>query len=144
MKQPHIPPALRQRLFDEAGHRCGYCLLPQQLSNIPLEVEHVVPRSAGGTDHPTNLWVACSACNAHKAAKTEAKDPKTGRLAKLFNPRAQAWDEHFRWEDEGARAAGKTACGRATVETLALNDDLAVRARRFWVRAGWFPPASDR
>jgi hypothetical protein len=28
-----------------------------------LHVDHVVPRSAGGTDTPSNLVVACAACN---------------------------------------------------------------------------------
>ncbi len=35
--------------------------------------------------------------------------------ALFFNPREQNWEEHFGWEDSGARIAGKTAVGRATV-----------------------------
>ena|GEM_PF-5089622 len=43
---------------------------------------------------------------------------------------------------------GITATGRATIERLDMNDerhdDGAIqRARRFWIRGGWHPPAHD-
>jgi hypothetical protein len=31
-------------------------------------------------------------------------------------------------------------CGRATVEVLNMNNDLAVLVRRNWIQAGWHPP----
>jgi len=39
------------------GHRCIYCHGPFE------DVDHVVPRSAGGTDDPENLVPACADCN---------------------------------------------------------------------------------
>ena len=35
---------------------------------------------------------------------------------------------------------GLTAIGRATVETLKMNNEFIVPARRHWVEAGWHPP----
>jgi hypothetical protein len=32
---------------------------------------------------------------------------------------------------------GLTACGRATVSALSLNNQLAVIVRRNWIKAGW-------
>jgi 5-methylcytosine-specific restriction endonuclease McrA len=31
-----------------------------------LEIDHIVPRSKGGTDHPANLVLACEECNLKK------------------------------------------------------------------------------
>jgi hypothetical protein len=35
---------------------------------------------------------------------------------------------------------GITACGRATLVALKLNNSLAVVVRKNWVKAGWHPP----
>jgi hypothetical protein len=40
-----------------AGHRCGYCLSPQFLIMARLEIEHIIPRSRGGTDDELDLWL---------------------------------------------------------------------------------------
>lgn len=34
-----------------------------------LSVDHVVPKSAGGTDDPSNLQVLCRSCNSAKATR---------------------------------------------------------------------------
>ncbi len=56
-------------------------------------------------------------------------------------PRNQSWSEHFAWKDGGVQIQGLTPSGRATVETLRLNNPYIVPARRLWVLAGWHPPA---
>ncbi len=61
-------------------------------------------------------------------------------MVALFNPRLQAWEQHFRWAQGGLRILGKTAIGRATVEALDLNHELAVAVRGIWVQLGGFPP----
>ncbi|WP_071994826.1 HNH endonuclease [Candidatus Synechococcus spongiarum] len=33
-----------------------------------MEVDHMLPRSRGGTDHPDNLQLLCSGCNRSKGA----------------------------------------------------------------------------
>ena len=58
----------------------------------------------------------------------------------LFNPRKQIWAEHFAWSEDGTKIIGLTACGRATVVVLQLNNLIAVMVRREWVTAGWHPP----
>lgn len=37
-----------------AGNRCGYCLTPQRNAMHVLEIEHIVPRAAAGTDSEEN------------------------------------------------------------------------------------------
>jgi len=41
---------------------------------------------------------------------------------------------------DGTRLIGITSYGRATVETLQMNNEYAVEARRFWVFVGSHPP----
>jgi hypothetical protein len=58
----------------------------------------------------------------------------------LFNPNAQNWSDHFRWSEDGTIIIGLTACGRATVGALQLNNQYMVRARKFWFKANEHPP----
>lgn len=99
-----IPAELAQRIRTAAGNRCGYCLSPQHLVMARLEIEHIVPLAKGGTDDEANPWLACPICNGHKSDKTQGPDPETGALVPLFNPRVQAWADHFQWMD-GWRAS---------------------------------------
>lgn len=135
-----IPDALRARVRAQAGNRCGYCLARQEYVPWTLEVDHIVPKSKGGTDDEENLWLACHSCNLFKSDQTHARDPLTGRRVGLFNPRRQQWKQHFRWSDGGVFIIGRTACGRATVVALNLNNLVAVTVRRNWIAAGWHPP----
>ena len=59
----------------------------------------------------------------------------------LFNPRQQSWVEHFAWSEDSTEIIGLTACGRATVEALKMNNLRMVRARRLWASVGWHPLA---
>lgn len=95
-----------------------------------LEIEHITPRAAGGTDEEENLWLACRLCNNAKGVKTDGDDPVTGRRVRLFNPRTQRWRRHFYWSDDGVRLIGRTICGRATVEALNLNNEIALVVRQ--------------
>jgi hypothetical protein len=131
-----------RRVREAARNRCGYCLSPQHLVMARLEIEHLIPRSRGGTSDESNLWLSCPICNRHKADKVSAIDPATGREEPLFNPRAQQWSTHFEWTADGLRIAGKTPTGRTTVAALHLDDDPdAIIVRSYWVLAGWHPPS---
>jgi hypothetical protein len=134
--------AVRDRVRAQAGDRCGYCLAPQRLVLARLEIEHIIPRSRGGADDEDNLWIACRLCNVFKADQTEGIDPVTGRREPLFHPRRQRWSDHFEWSADGAQITGRTACGRATVAALQLNNAIAVMVREEWVRAKLHPPKS--
>jgi hypothetical protein len=129
---------------ETAQHRCGYCCTPERIAGYRLTIEHIIPESAGGRTEEENLWLACYACNEFKSARTHARDAATGKVVALWNPRRQAWHDHFRWSADGTEIIGKTPRGRATVVTLRLNRPEIVAARSLWVQAGWWPPpASD-
>ena len=137
---PHIPEAVRDRIRQQAGHRCGYCQSRQELVPVIFEVEHIRPLARDGTDDEDNLWLSCRTCNLHKSDQIEAADPLTGEMILLFNPRHQNWAEHFRWSGAGTEVIGKTAIGRATVVALQLNNPIMLTTRRMWIQAGWHPP----
>jgi hypothetical protein len=130
---------LRDRLAVQSGEQCGYCQAKEEFIGMPLHIEHIIPRIAGGPSTEENLWLACSSCNLHKGSRIYARDSQTGRRVQLFNPRKQHWKRHFEWLEDGTVIRGKTACGRATVEALQMNNSLLVNARRRWRLAGWNP-----
>ena len=136
-----VSSSMRRDLAEECSHRCGYCLMTEANSGIPMTVDHIIPVSKDGETTLANLWLACYRCNEFKADQTEAKDPLTSEIAHLFNLRTQVWIEHFAWSPDGTRIVGLTATGRATVVALQMNDAVRVAARRRWVSVGWHPPS---
>ena len=130
----------RRQIAEEAKYRCGYCQTQEVVSGIPLTVEHITPKAKGGSDDNANLWLSCRLCNEKKGTLIEAMNPETGDLVSLFNPRTQMWADHFTWSEDGIRIIPKTAVGRMTIDVLSLNDELRVRARAIWVKAGYHPP----
>ncbi len=131
---------VRGLVRERAGNRCEYCLCHQDYVLGRLQIDHVRPIVKGGSDTEDNLCLACELCNQHKWTQTEDADPRTGKRELLFDPRKQRWSEHFAWSADGTEIIGLTGCGRATVNALKSNNDLAVTVRRNWVRAGWHPP----
>jgi len=60
---------IRQYLLEKFEHRCVCC----GKSGIPLEIEHIIPTSRGGSDRVSNLTIACHACNQAKGNRTAAE-----------------------------------------------------------------------
>jgi hypothetical protein len=135
-----VSEAVRARVRQRAANRCGYCLTHQDYVPWTLEIEHITPIAKGGSDDEANLWLACRSCNLYKSNLTMGLDPVTQQHLPLFNPAQQRWSDHFIWSDDGLRIVGWTACGRATVIALQLNNIYALTVRRNWIAAGWHPP----
>lgn len=55
----------REYLLEKWGRKCGYC----GKENIPLQVEHIVPRARGGSNRVSNLCLACEKCNLAKGTR---------------------------------------------------------------------------
>ena len=132
--------SLRQRVRQRAENRCEYCLSHQDYIMGKLQIDHIHPLGKGGVNTEGNLCLACELCNQYKWTQTGGLDSESGKVVSLFNPRNQEWKEHFTWSPEGTEIIGITACGRATIVALRLNNNLAVIVRKNWVQAGWHPP----
>jgi hypothetical protein len=124
---------------ERAAGICEYCRLPDLFSSSPFVCEHILPRVKGESDDPSMLAWACPSCNNHKYTKTHARDPRTGKLVPLFNPRCQQWSKHSRWSDDSLSIIGLTATGRATVEELNLNRIQLINLRRALIAIGEHP-----
>ena len=101
---------------DRASDRCQYCLMHQSLQGATFHIEHIIPRSKGGSSEMANLALACPSCNLQKADRTTVIDPVSGSRVQLFHPIQQTWSEHFHFI--GHRIEGLTPIGRGTVAAL--------------------------
>jgi hypothetical protein len=135
-----VPVELRRRITERDGNRCVYCLTAEDNCGLRMHIDHIIPESSGGPTTLDNLCLACFSCNVHKGAQQTGVDPVTGETVALFHPLQQRWGDHFTWGESLTQIIGLTACGRATVRALHLNNPTLVRARRRWVDAGWHPP----
>jgi hypothetical protein len=129
---------IQRHVEARAAGRCEYCRMHQSLQGATFHVEHVVPQSRGGHFQHDNLAWACPSCNLRKANRVEVVDPDTGNQVPLFSPRADTWDEHFRWE--GYRIVGQTPIGRASVAALDLNHLRRLQIRQAEELFDLFPP----
>jgi 5-methylcytosine-specific restriction endonuclease McrA len=98
--------------------RCEYCLIQEQDAAFAHEVDHVIGRQHGGSSEPDNLAFACLFCNRCKGTNV-ASIGAAGVLVRLYNPRADRWEAHFRLE--GSVIQPLTPEGAATVRLLKLN-----------------------
>lgn len=55
----------RSLVLQRDGHKCSYC----GAVDVRLQLDHIFPRSRGGSDTPDNLTPACKPCNTSKGAK---------------------------------------------------------------------------
>jgi hypothetical protein len=125
----------RDLVWQRAGTRCEYCRIPQEATPlIPFHVEHIVARQHEGSDNPSNLALACDRCNAYKGPNLASVAPDTGEIVPLFNPRQDAWNDHFRFD--GGQIVGLTLTGQATVRLLNMNAPRRVQLREEWLREG--------
>lgn len=60
---------VRSYVLEKFGYRCAYCGRGETL----FELDHIWPRSRGGTSRVSNLALACHACNAAKGDRTAAE-----------------------------------------------------------------------
>jgi hypothetical protein len=57
---------VREYLLEKWGRMCAYCRAEQ----VPLEIEHILPRIRGGSNRVSNLTIACKPCNDAKGTRT--------------------------------------------------------------------------
>ncbi|KKD39019.1 MAG: RNA-guided endonuclease IscB [Limnoraphis robusta] len=56
---------VREYLLNKWDRKCAYC----QAENVPLQIEHIHPKSKGGSDRISNLCLACEKCNLKKGTQ---------------------------------------------------------------------------
>jgi 5-methylcytosine-specific restriction endonuclease McrA len=72
---------VREYVLAKWQHRCAYC----QRDQVPFELDHILPKSRGGSDRVSNLALSCHDCNQSKADRTanEFGHPEVEAQAKV-------------------------------------------------------------
>jgi 5-methylcytosine-specific restriction endonuclease McrA len=83
------PKWLRRHILDCYGRSCFACDKPLTAAN--LSIDHIIPRSKGGDERPTNLQAMCASCN--NAHKKDA-EPEVAHIFLDFLTRAAPSDAY--------------------------------------------------
>jgi len=119
---------------------CEYCLIHEDDTFFGCEVDHVISVKHGGTTDAGNLAYACVFCNRLKGSDIGSVSERTGRFARLFNPRTDRWVAHFRLV--GAIIRPTTVIGEVTARVLDLNNSARVLERHTLIALGRYPSAA--
>lgn len=128
----------KQRIRERAGNCCEYCRLAEAGRLARFHIDHIIAVKHDGTDADDNLCLACPKCNAHKGDNVAAFDPLTRDATKLYDPRQQTWNEHFKINPD-ATLAGLTPEGRTSIRVLRINDTERVKQRFGEMTVGDYP-----
>lgn len=73
---------VREYLLEKFQRACAYC----GVTEVPLQIEHIHPKSKGGTNRVSNLTLACEPCNTKKGNRPaqEFLKSKPTVLAKIL------------------------------------------------------------
>jgi 5-methylcytosine-specific restriction endonuclease McrA len=126
MSQSHISAAHRRKIAARAAWRCEYCTLHDDDSFLGCEIDHIISEKHGGITEEENLAFCCFYCNRYKGSDLSTLDAK-GNLIRLFNPRKDRWDEHFKFQT--LHILGITNIGKATAKLLRFNDPARIDER---------------
>lgn len=133
----------RQReIYERTNGRCHICRKQLAWCNYGVlgthgawEVEHSIPRAAGGTDHLNNLYPACIGCNRSKGDGSTRSE--TGHPPGLFNlASGLTMSQMTDWESQWRRLSRRITIWSATAESFIkmqegarnANDDLHTKA----------------
>jgi HNH endonuclease len=136
MSSTYIPSALRKLVINRAKSRCEYCLIPQEVSFYPHEIDHIIAEKHGGQTNADNLALSCTLCNKYKGSDLTSIDPHTEEIVPLYHPRQDLWFEHFQLDS--ALIKPITAKGRVTVKLLQINRSERIKERLILIKAGLF------
>jgi hypothetical protein len=125
----HMSISKKQRfeVFKRDNFTCQYC--GRGTPDVVLHVDHVHPKSRGGTDDPVNLLTACADCNHGKGAR------------KLDAP---SHNQIQNAEDRAARLEQLQALNDMLAEQRAATEALVDGLERAWYAAVVNNTRSDR
>lgn len=111
-----IKRSARFAVFERDGFACRYC--GRRPPEVVLEVDHLVPKSRGGTNQRTNLVTACFDCNRGKR-----DHPAPGNIPVFSQPVFPVPD----WVPDAYRVTGIKPCKHESLRHVATR----------WKRTEW-------
>jgi 5-methylcytosine-specific restriction endonuclease McrA len=122
---------VREYLLEKWGRTCAYC----DAEHTPLTIDHIHPKSTGGSDRVSNLTLACFPCNQRKSNQDVraflADDPK--RLARIEAQRKTPL------KDAAAVNSTRWALYQQ-LQNTGLNVDVGSGGRTKWNRVRFIVP----
>ena len=76
-----ISAAVRLLVVSRAARRCEYCLLHEDDSFMPHQIDHIISRKHGGNSSADNLALACIRYNAWKGSDIASWGFEPGRIS---------------------------------------------------------------
>jgi 5-methylcytosine-specific restriction endonuclease McrA len=110
---------VREYVLEKWHRTCAYC----HAAGVPLQVEHIVPRSRGGSNRVSNLTIACEPCNTAKSTMTAEE---------FGHPEVQAQPRHP-LRDAAAVNASRWALYHRLV-AMGLSVEMGTGGRTKWNR----------
>jgi hypothetical protein len=132
-----ISVAVRLLVTERAARRCEYCLLHEDDSFAPHQVDHITSRRHCSERRPERDLRATNRSRAWKGSDIASLGADPHRIVPLFRPRTDRWSDHFRLES--GTIVPLTEQGTATVRLLKLNDHGRVTERQVLIRCGRYP-----
>jgi 5-methylcytosine-specific restriction endonuclease McrA len=97
----------RKNIFKRDRYTCQYC--GKQPGPEELTIDHVMPRSRGGTSTWENCLLACVECNKRKADKT----PEEAKMPPRKAPKKPSWKTLSQVHPKARRESWEQFLGRA-------------------------------
>lgn len=123
-RQP-LPNELRFQVLVRDGFRCQWCS-----GSYNLQVDHVMPWSAGGSDEPTNLRLLCQRCN----------DSRSNFQTDVFSARPRPITQTCLFCEvapEDAARIERAWCMWCFDLSPVANEQLAAMATYHWLDESW-------
>lgn len=119
---------LRRLVAERAGGHCEYCRLHEDDAGYPHQIDHIISRKHNGRSVESNLAYACVICNRCKGADVATIYERSNEAIRLFNPRRDMWEEHFKLDGPVIRPL--TLVAEATIRVLRMNEPERMEERR--------------
>lgn len=129
---------MRRLVAERAGFRCEYCRVNEEDTFFDCQVDHIISLKHGGQTVAENLAYACAFCNRHKGSDIASIAPSSGELIRLFNPRSDSWETHFKLD--GVIIKPLTLVGEVTIKILQFNNGDRVLERQSLIAVGKYLP----
>jgi hypothetical protein len=107
-----ISSSLRQHIYARDGRRCRFCFTGSQ----HLELDHIVPWSAGGPDTTDNLRSLCHNCNTARSNRRTASDEPATPITLACDDCIRDWIRRY-----GFTRYGRCIPGALEIEAFCGN-----------------------
>jgi len=137
MSVTYITADLRRLIVARAEGICEYFLIAKEDTFYGCEADHIISEKHGVITSEDNLAYACVFCNKWKGNDVGSIHWETSIFVRFFNPRTDAWADHFQLVD--SRIEALTPIGFVTARLLSFNSGERVFERKILQDMGRYP-----